>query len=237
MPTGTGVFVQARMTSERLPGKVLAEVAGRPLLGYLLERLDHGRRAAPVVVLTSDQPSDDPIEVFCRKSGVECFRGDLLNVARRFLDALEWFGWDSFVRISGDSPMLDQALVAQAIGIFRQGRFDLVTNVMPRSWPPGESVEVIRSEVFSRSMPLMDQPNHLEHVTPYFYENKHKFRIFNLFSESQLTEVRLSVDTKADLDVFARIARRMTKPHWQYGLAEIVDLYRQAVPAGSAAPA
>jgi len=225
------------MTSKRLPGKVLTRIAGRPLLGYLLERLEHSRKTARVVVVTSDDPSDDPVAAFCRDARVECFRGDLLNVARRFLDALDSFGWDSFVRISGDSPMLDQTLVDLAIGIFRQGRFDLVTNVLPRSWPPGQSIEVLRSDVFRDSVPLMDEPNHLEHVTPYFYENKHQFRIFNLFSESQLTEVRLSVDTKADLDVFAGIVGLMDKPHWQYGLAEIVRLYRQVVPAGSAAPA
>jgi spore coat polysaccharide biosynthesis protein SpsF len=230
MKARIGVFVQARMTSERLPGKVMAQVQGRPMLQYLLERLGRCSEVAQAVVLTSDHPADAAIAAFCSGFGVECFRGDLLNVAKRFLDALDCYGWDGFVRISGDSPMLDQRLVDRAVSVFRQDRWDLVSNVMPRSWPPGQSVEVVRSEAFRRVVPRMDRPAYREHVTPYFYENQCQFRIFNILSETQLTAVRLSVDTKADLEVFARIVGRMDRPHWQYGLEEIVELYRQVAP-------
>jgi spore coat polysaccharide biosynthesis protein SpsF len=222
------------MTSERLPGKVLTPVAGRPLLQYLLERLTRCRELSQTVVLTSDQASDDPVAALCWQFGVECFRGDLLNVARRFGDALEHYGWDAFVRISGDSPLLDQTLVDRAITLFRQAKFDLVTNVMPRSWPPGQSVEILRADVFHRTLSALDKPHHREHVTPYFYENQSRFKIFNIVSDRQLTAVRLSVDTKADLDMFARIVARMDRPHWEYGLAEILDFHRQVAPTAGA---
>lgn len=238
LTSNIGALVQARMTSQRLPGKVLMEVAGQPLLAYLLERLDLSRELRQVVVVTSDHPSDDPIAAFCAQSGRACFRGDLVNVAGRCLAALDHYGWDAFVRISGDSPMLDQALVDRAVAIFRQGAFDLVTNVFPRSWPPGQSVEVVGGEVFRKAVAAMDEPRHLEHVTPYFYEHQQQFAIFNMASGMDFTSVRLSVDTKADLAVFARIVGRMDKPHWQYGLAEVVELYRRVTAtADSAAPA
>lgn len=231
-----GLFVQARLTSQRLPGKVLIEVAGRPLLAYLLERLARCRRVSRIVVLTSRDPADDPLAAFCRRQGAECFRGDLHNVAGRFADALDYYGFGAFVRISGDSPLLDQALVDRAIDEFQTGNHDLVTNVFPRSYPTGQSVEVVSAEAFRRALAAMSEPIHLEHVTPYLYENHHGFRIFNISVTPELREVRLSVDTKADLDVFSRILGRMNKPHWQYGLSEIVELYRQvATPAGSAA--
>ena len=111
------VFVQARMTSQRLPGKVMLEVAGRPVLAYLLERLAHCQRTSMVVVLTSRDPSDDAVADFCQRQGLECFRGDLHNVARRFADALDHYGVEGFVRISGDSPLLDQALVDQCLSL------------------------------------------------------------------------------------------------------------------------
>ncbi len=233
-----GIFVQARMTSQRLPGKVLTQIAGRPLLGYLLERLQRCTRAARVVVLTSKDRSDDPLFDFCQQAGHECFRGDLANVARRFSDALDYYGFKALVRISGDSPMLDQSLVDRAIEVFQAGEYDLVTNIFPRTWPPGQSVEVIAAEAFRRGCAGMSTPAHFEHVTPYFYENHHRFTVVTIASREQLREVRLSVDTKADLDVFRRIVGRMDRPHWQYGLTEIVELYRQVTATvGSAVPA
>ncbi len=231
-----GIFVQARMTSQRLPGKVFIEIAGRPLLAYLLERLQRRQCVSSIVVLTSRDPSDDAVADFCRQQDCECFRGDLENVAGRFADALDHYGLDAFVRLSGDSPLLDQTLVDQAVEVFGTGNHDLVTNVFPRTYPTGQSVEVVSAAAFRRAFAAMSEPSHLEHVTPYFYENHQRFRIFNISVTPELRDVRLSVDTKADLDVFARIVGRMNKPHWQYSLSEIVELYRQVVtPAGSAA--
>lgn len=231
-----GVFVQARMTSQRFPGKVLIEIAGRPLLTYLLERLGHCQRVSRVAVLTSRDVADEPVACFCRRQGVECFRGDLQNVAGRFADALDHYGFDAFVRVSGDSPLLDQTLVDQAVEVFAAGNHDLVTNVFPRTYPTGQSVEVVAAAAFRRAFAAMSEPSHLEHVTPYFYENHQRFRIFNISVTPELRDVRLSVDTKADLDVFGRIVGRMNRPHWQYSLSEIVELYRQAATrAGSAA--
>lgn len=230
------VFVQARMTSQRLPGKVMLEVAGRRLLAYLLERLAHCKRMSRVLVLTSRDPSDDAVADFCQRQGLDCFRGDLHNVARRFADALDHYGFESFVRISGDSPLLDQALVDQSVDVFSTGEHDLVTNVFPRSYPTGQSVEVVSAAAFRRALSGMSKPSHLEHVTPYFYENHQAFRILNISAAAQLREIRLSVDTRADYEVFCRIVGLMEKPHWQYSLSEVVELYRRAVAqAGMAA--
>ncbi|MGQ9648508.1 MAG: cytidylyltransferase domain-containing protein [Phycisphaerae bacterium] len=223
------VFVQARMTSRRLPGKVMLEVAGQPVLAYLLERLAHCQRTSMVVVLTSRDPSDDAVADFCQRQGLECFRGDLHNVAKRFAAALDHYGLERFVRISGDSPLLDQAIVNQCVDVFSTGEHDLVTNVFPRSYPTGQSVEVVSAAAFRRALLKMSKSSHFEHVTPYFYENHEAFRIFNLSTTAQLREIRLSVDTRADYEVFCRIVGLMQKPHWQYSLSEVVELYQRVV--------
>ncbi len=138
-----GVIIQARMSSQRLPDKVLTMVNGKPLLQYLLERLTHCSSIDQIVVATSEDKSDDPIAVFCHEYGALCFRGPLQNVAKRFYMALEKYNLDAFVRVCCDSPMLDQKLIDQGVKLFN-GEYDLVTNTLRRSYPVGQSVEVIR---------------------------------------------------------------------------------------------
>ena len=132
-----GAIIQARMSSERLPGKVLQQIAGKPMLQYLLERLEHCEVLDGLVVATSVDESDTPITSFCQRYGVSCYRGDLNNVAGRFNDVLDSYGFDAFVRINGDSPLLDQRLVDKAVELFKQHEADLATNALVRSYPKG----------------------------------------------------------------------------------------------------
>ncbi|MBM3278743.1 MAG: NTP transferase domain-containing protein [Candidatus Handelsmanbacteria bacterium] len=225
-----GVIVQARMGSHRLPGKVLRQVAGKPLLAYLLERLRRCEAAAELVVATSRQEEDQPVARFCEEGGVACFRGDLDDVASRFVAISQDRGLDAFVRLSGDSPLLDTALVEERVGCFRAGGFDLATNVFPRTFPTGQSVEVVRCEAYRRAYARISEAADREHVTSFLYRHPDEYAITNLAAPEDLTGVRLTVDTPEDLERFAALVGRMERPHWQYGLAEVVGLYRQMAP-------
>src|SRR6266852_6355172 len=112
-----GAFVQARMSSRRLPGKVLRPIDGKPVLLYVLERLERCRTLDSVLVATSVDPSDDAVEEICHRRGTPCCRGPLDDVAGRFLAAARERDVDGFVRVSGDSPLLDQRLVDEAVGV------------------------------------------------------------------------------------------------------------------------
>ena len=116
------IIVQARMSSSRLPGKVMKTVAGQPLLGYLLDRLEKIENKQRVVVATSEDNSDDPINLYCDTRQIECLRGPLNNVAKRIYQALEKTHAKAFVRISADSPLLDPALVEKAQKVFFRKR-------------------------------------------------------------------------------------------------------------------
>jgi len=221
-----GAIVQARMNSERLPGKVLHPVHGKPMLEYLLERLDHCKSLDAVVVATSTDPADDPVAGFCRERGADCYRGSLANVASRFMDVLTHSGFDAFLRVSGDSPLLDPEIVDKGVEIFPQGNFDLVTNVFPRSYPRGQSVEVVRSETFSRALQKMRDEDELQHVTLFFYRNPQGFAIRNFAADADYTGVRLAVDTIEDMERFASLVEGMEKSHWKYSLPEILDMCR-----------
>ena len=228
-----GAIIQARMTSRRLPGKVLAEVHGRPMLQYLLERVERCTELDGVVVATSTDPSDDPIESFCVEREVDCFRGPLNDVAERFREAAQRHGLDAFVRLCADSPLLDPALIDQAVATYRSGGADLVTNVIGRSFGPGQSVEVISVAVFAEAIPHMGGADDREHVISYFYDHREDFRIKAIRSDHDGGDVDFAIDTPEDLERFRALVAAMDRPHWSYGLAELIELQRAVVAGAS----
>jgi spore coat polysaccharide biosynthesis protein SpsF len=226
-----GVVVQARMSSARCPGKVLREVAGKPLLGYVLERM--ARVPADVVVVATSQREDDrPVREFCRRQGVAWHAGPLEDVAARFRETVERFGLESFVRVCADSPFLDQEVVSRGVEAFRAGEWDLVTNVMPRTYPPGQSVEVVSAAAFLAAEPLFRRPEEREHVTRYFYDHAADFRLLNFTAPRDLSARPLTVDTPEDLDRCGRIVARMERPHWLYGWERVLELAAKEVERG-----
>ncbi len=215
------------MSSTRLPGKILKSMGGRPMLQYLLERLERGAGADLTVVATSEDSSDTPVAHFCREIGVPCYRGPLHNVAQRFLEVADAFGLDALVRLSGDSPLLDQSLVAKAIDIYLSGDFDLATNIVVRTFPKGQSVEVLRTDTFRAAVPEFQDARDLEHVTPYFYRNAGRFRIADFQHEANCGKESLVVDTPTDFNTVERVLATLRQPHWTYGWEELLQIKQQ----------
>lgn len=218
-----GILVQARMDSSRLPGKVLAPLAGKPMLAYVLDRVLRCKPRLPVAVCTSSRRCDDPIAHFCAARAVDCYRGSHDNVAARCLRAAEHFGFDAFVRVCGDSPLIDPRLIDRAVEIFASRRYDLVTNGLDRSFPAGQTVEVIDLEAFDRGFMRMYSREHFEHVTRYFYERADLFRIFNFTTDRDAAHVKLAVDTPSDLERIEELVASLDRPHWQFGWEDFVD--------------
>ncbi len=198
------------------------------MLQYLLDRLGRSRELDGLCLATSGEGSDDPIARFCRQSGVACFRGSLDNVAERLLSAAEDRGWDTFVRISGDSPLLDPALVDRAVRVAREGKWDIVTNVLKRSFPKGQSVEAISVRCLRDTLPELGLEADREHVTPFFYRNASRFRIRNFESGFDWAGIQLSVDTAEDFQRFVDLLGQMDRPHWEYGVADLVGRLKAA---------
>ena len=222
------------MSSERLPGKVLLEAKGKPLLGYVVERLQKNKNLDGIILATSVDESDNPIAEHCKKWDIRCYRGPLENVALRFIETVDQYQLDAFVRISADSPWIDPQLIDQMVGAFRSGAYDIVTNVLDRTFPKGESVEVIRTSVFKRAYPNMNRPEDFEHVTNYFYRNLKQFKIFNLRSQNpNLAKVNLCVDTQEDFNRFFLAIEQAQKfsvdLNWQ-GVAKIYENLQNPMP-------
>jgi spore coat polysaccharide biosynthesis protein SpsF len=197
-------IVQARQSSARLPGKMLMSVAGRSLLGRVVDRLGQARTLTKIIVATSTDRSDQPIVDFCVAENIACYRGPLADVAARFRGAAEHEGADSFVRINGDSPLIDPALVDMAVGYYQVDRCDLVTNVFTRTFPRGQSVEVLRAEALEALCRQMKDDDR-EHVTRAFYRNAHAFRIVSITSGANAGAVNFCIDTADDLSRVERL--------------------------------
>lgn len=212
------------MSSQRLPNKVLTKVKGKPLLQYLLERLNNCSSIDQIIVATSNEKSDDSIALFCEEYGAKFFRGPLENVAKRFMMVIEEYKLDAFVRICGDSPLLDQQLIDQGLKLFNSG-FDLVTNVWPRSYPLGQSVEIVKSDTFKGIFEKMSKISDFEHVTKYFYDHPDKFKIKNFSNIPNLSDYSLVVDTPLDLKNIEKIINSMTRNQTKYSLKDILEIY------------
>ena len=195
-----GIIVLTRMSSSRLPGKALRDVAGRPLLQRVLDRLRLVPGGPEVVLATSDDAQDSAIADFAQRESLSIFHGDLADVATRCLEAGEAFGLDPIIRISGDSPFICPKVVWQALSLSGKGKADIVTNLYPRTFPPGVSVEVITKVALRRMLHEPLSSSDREHVTPYIYRHPEKFKIVNFTSNSVVrSNVHLAVDTEADL--------------------------------------
>ena len=219
--------VQARLSSQRLPGKILMPLQGRPSLDYLLDALAHATRLDGVVLATSDASDDDRTAAFAASRGIACFRGSLAHVALRLLRAGEAHGADAIVRVNGDSPLLDPALIDQAIGLFEQADADIVTNVRPRSFPKGQSVEVIATAALRTAVDRMTTSDEREHVTPYLYANPDAFRIRSFTADVPRPEIQLSIDDPADFARCDAILTVLGRAPWQAGWRACVSAYDQ----------
>jgi len=219
-------IIQARMSSTRLPGKVLLPIIGKPMLQYLLESLAHCQMVSDVIVATSMEKSDDILSDFCEQRQVRFFRGPLDDVSLRFVDIIKAFNLDAFMRIGGDSPLFDYVLADEAATMFRHRSCDLVTNVFPRSFPKGESIEIVRAEMFLKAYPLFDQQDDFEHVTHYFYRNSHMFNIHNFSSGGAFGHIHLAVDHEADFQWTTRLLASLPQPHWMYRWQQLIELHQ-----------
>lgn len=205
----TVAIVQARMGSTRLPGKVMRDLAGEPLIAVLLERLARAKKVDEIVLATSTDPRNDSLAACVEALGYRCFRGSEADVLDRFLMAARETGADVIVRITGDCPLVDPAVVDAVIDAFRREGVDYCSNVAPPTYPDGLDTEVFSRTALERAAAETQATFDHEHVTPYM-RSSGRFTTANVANPVDRSAMRLTVDEAADLDVmravFARFA-------------------------------
>ncbi len=188
------------MSSKRFRGKVLYKINNKPLIWYLINNIKKSKKVTDIIVATSKNKSDDVLTKYLKKINIKFFRGNLNNVMKRLFDLSKKLKKKYFLRISADSPLIDYRIINKAILLAnKKKKFDLITNVFPRSYPSGQSTEIIRSDILGNALnnPKITKYD-LEHVTTFFYRNNKKYQIIN-FSTKKKYYNKFSIDLKKDL--------------------------------------
>lgn len=224
--SSVAAVIQARMSSRRFPGKVMTDLLGKPMLGHLVDRLKHCPGIDSLIVATSERADDTPIVEYAASQGILCYRGKLEDVAGRMIAAAESVNADALLRISGDSPLLAPEIISPMLEAFRKDEWDLVTNVQKRSFPKGQSVEIISLPILKDAWAQGMTASEKEHVTPYFYSNSNKYRILNFLHEPDCGSIQLSVDTQEDFRRVVQILKNLGEPYDIHTLDKILKINR-----------
>ena len=198
----TVAIVQARTGSTRLPGKVLADVAGRPMIDRVIDRARAAARVDEVVIATTDGPADDALAEAAGRLGVGCHRGSESDVLSRYRDGARAAGADVVVRITGDCPLVDPGVIDRVVDALGAGEpADLASNVIVRTYPKGLDAEALSADALERIHRLGTSPAAREHVTWFAYrERPELFALRSVEHEHDFGDLNWSVDTPADLD-------------------------------------
>lgn len=198
-------IVQARMSSTRLPNKVLLPLAGKSVLSQVFNQLSFSKLINKVVLATSIDKSDDQLEEWAINNEKDFFRGSLENVLERFICAARKFNADIVIRITADCPLIDPELVDICITEFIQGDYAYFTNTNPPTFPDGLDCEIIKLSALERAYKEAKLKSEIEHVTPYIRNHPEIFKIGNYSSEKNYEFHRWTLDNEEDYEVIKRI--------------------------------
>ncbi len=220
-------LLQARTTSKRLPGKVLLDVCGKPML---LQQVDRARRAKAIdklVVVTSTDASDDELAALCGRYGVECFRGSLDDVLDRFYQAAKPHGPEHVVRLTGDCPLTDPAVLDLVIARHLESGADFTSNALEPTFPDGLDVEVCRFAVLERAWREASLKSDREHVMPFVYREPGRFKLCKVRSDVNLSHLRWTVDEPQDLEVVRAIYAGLYEKNPAFGMNDVLAFLEQ----------
>jgi len=216
-------IIQARLSSSRLPAKVLTDIGGKPMLDRVLDRVRRANTLDKVVVATSTDPSDDRLADHCRRAGIPHHRGPLQDVLGRFVTAARHERADVVVRVTADCPLIDPVLIDAVVALRARRGADYASNVMARRFPRGLDIEAFTAAALFRADREGREPHHREHVTPYIYEDPHRFALASLVGQEDQGRHRWTVDTPEDLSLARALYERLASPSagWRDVLALI----------------
>ena len=224
--------VQARMGSSRLPGKVLLPLAGQPLLVRMVERVQRARLAGTVVIATTLAPADDAIAALCAAHGLECFRGDALDLLDRHYQAARHYGADVVLKIPSDCPLIDPAVIDEVVRFYLDfaERYDFVSNLHPATFPDGNDVGVMPFMALETAWREAQRPLEREHTTPFFWENPGRFQVGNVTWDAGLDysmSHRWTIDYPEDYTFISAVYEALYAAKPDFGLDDMLHLLAQ----------
>jgi spore coat polysaccharide biosynthesis protein SpsF len=235
-------IIQGRMGSSRLPGKILADIAGQPMLQRVFMRTSRAASVSQTIFATTTDPSDDPVAEYCDFSGIPFTRGSLYDVLDRYYQTAKGAKADVVVRITADCPVIDPELIDDVVNTLIDGEYDFVCNRLPPPWqrtyPIGLDVEACTFKALEQAWKKAKEPQHREHVMPYFYEgveltrqgrtletgiSQRGYNIALLHHTPDFGDYRWTVDTPEDLE-FMRLVYSRFDGRDDFTWKEVLDL-------------
>ena len=212
------------MTSSRLPGKVLAEAEGKPMLELMVERLRFVPEIDGIVIATTSNKTDDPVEALANRLGIGVWRGSEEDVLIRVLEAATAHRADVIVELTGDCPLIDPAIVSRVIGCYRQKGVDYVSNILVRSYPIGMDTQVFATKVLEDVARRTDDPIDHEHVSLYIYRHPELYSLANVSAPATETRpgLRLTLDTAEDLTVIRAVFAALRPKRIDFPVVDMV---------------
>lgn len=200
-----GVIVQARMGSTRLPGKVMKKLSGKEVLWHVVERLKKSKYINEIIIATTDKQQDDTIAAFCAQHQVTCFRGEELDVLKRYYDAAKSNKLDIIVRVTSDCPLIDPAVVDRLIETLIEGDLEYVSNSFEKTYAKGLECSAFTFKALERCMKEAVKPEHREHVVLYMRENPTLFATAGVRNTSDDSDFRITLDEEDDYKLLSMI--------------------------------
>jgi spore coat polysaccharide biosynthesis protein SpsF len=222
----TLIIVQARMTSTRLPGKVLKKILGKTLLEYLVERLRRVTLADGFVIATTTNDTDEPIVEMCRRLQVPCTRGSELDVLSRYYEAACLHEADVVVRVTSDCPLIDPVVIDRAIRFYQEHRsqYDYVSNALTQSYPYGMATEVFSFKALEEAHCEATAEPEREHVTPFLYTHPERYRVGHVVHPKNISHHRWTVDTPEDFELVRRITEALYPGKPEFDMQDVLAL-------------
>lgn len=223
----TGIVILSRFSSSRLPGKALLKIKGKPVLSYIIEKVEQVVSNERIIVATSTEASDNAIVEFAEGYGVSCYRGSLENVAKRFYEASRNLECQYACRINGDNIFLDIHVLQQMLEKAQTGEYDFLSNVKDRTFPKGMSVEIVNLNYYRKLLPEINaNAYYREHVMVYLYDTLEKRRHFYLKNTAMPDAggLQLALDTPEDFNRASWIIDNIDIPHYQISMRELLKI-------------
>jgi spore coat polysaccharide biosynthesis protein SpsF len=220
-------ILQARVSSTRLPGKVLLPLLGRPMLSRQIERLLQSNSIDRLVVATSDEPADEVLERLCAEMGVACYRGSINDVLDRFYRAALPLNPEHVVRITGDCPLIDPDLIDQMVAFYLEAQYDYVSNCVQPTLPDGLDAEVFRFTSLCRAWREARLLSEREHVTPFIYGRPELFRQGLWRNALDLSNYRWTVDEPADFELITKIYQALYPKNPRFRTDDVLALLQK----------
>lgn len=198
------LIIQARVGSTRLPNKVLKQLAGRPMLQFIIERVKYAKTIDGFLVATTNKERDNAIEELCKLLHINCYRGSENDVLDRYYQAAKIYSPQNVIRITADCPLIDPEIIDKIVSVHMAGNYDYTSNTLVETYPDGLDTEVMRYTALEKAWENALLSSEREHVTPYI-KFKGDFRKFSVERIPSLADKRWTVDTERDFIFISKI--------------------------------